>query len=225
MTTKAKEKQEQEKRPLDKYYKPTRHINWINMTPQQSLHMGDSMCNLPMSDRILVILLGSIFCLAVFIMTSRALKKYIKAFAATEKQLRDQKYKWKQVPPKDGESTTKRVLVEGVRKKYYWCVHHKAWTLHSPQECRKSEENRKKRKSPNKHEGSSKRKKTYDKARIAFEALALLAQSNPTSPSSSSNYTEDSNQDSNFSGTTKDSSSSRSSTQSYKTAEYDTDES
>jgi hypothetical protein len=112
---------------------------------------------------------------------SSTLKKYIKAFAATEKQLRDQKYKWKQVPPKDGESTTKRVLVEGVRKKYYWCVHHKAWTLHSPQECRKSEENRKKRKSPSKHEGSSKRKKTYDKARIAFEALALLAQNNPTS--------------------------------------------
>jgi len=64
--------------------------------------------------------------------------------------------------------------VDGVRKKYYWCVHHKAWTLHSPQECRKSEENRKKRKSPSKHEGSSKKKRTYDKARIAFEALACL---------------------------------------------------
>jgi hypothetical protein len=156
---------------------------------------------------------------------SSTLKKYIKAFAATEKQLREQKYKWKQVPPKDGESTTKKVLVDGVRKKYNWCVHHKAWTLHSPQECRKSEENRKKRKSPNNHEGSSKRKRTYDKARIAFEALALLAQSNPTSPRSSSNHTEDSNQDSNFSGTTNSSSSSRSSTQSYKTAEYGTDES
>jgi hypothetical protein len=156
---------------------------------------------------------------------SSTLKKYVKAFAATEKQFRQQKYKWKQVPPKDGESTTKRVLVDGVRKKYYWCLHHKAWTLHSPQECSKSEENRKKRKSPNKHEGSSKRKRTYDKASIAFEALALLAQSNPTSPSSSSIYTEDSNQDSNFSGTTNSSSSSRSSTQSYKTAEYDTDES
>jgi hypothetical protein len=229
MTTEAKEKQEQDKRPLDKYYKPIRHINWINMTPQQSLHMDDSMCNLLMCDKVLVIPLGSVFCIAIFIITSKkrssTLKEYKKAFAATEKQLRDQKYKWKQVPPKDGESTTKRVLVEGVRKKYYWCVHHKAWTLHSPQECRKSEENRRKRKSPSKHEGSSKRKKTYDKARIAFEALALLAQSNPTSPSSSSNYTEDSNQDSNFSGTTKDSSSSRSSTQSYKTAEYDTDES
>jgi hypothetical protein len=96
-------------------------------------------------------------------MDSSALKKLksqIRAFAATEKQLREQKYKWKQVPPKDGESTTKKVLVDGVRKKYYWCVHHKAWTLHSPQECRKSEENRKKRKSPDKHEGLSKRKRT-----------------------------------------------------------------
>ena len=158
---------------------------------------------------------------------SSTLKKYVKAFAATEKQLREQRYKWKQIPPKDGESTTKRVLVDGVRKKYYWCVNHQAWTLHSPQECRKSEENRKKRKSPNKHEGSSKKKKrTYDKARIAFEALALLAQGNPTSPSNSSNCTEDSNQDSNFSGTTNNSSSSsKSSTESYKTAEYDTDES
>ena len=117
---------------------------------------------------------------------SSTLKKYVKAFAASQKELREQKYKWKQIPPKEGESTTKKVLVDGVRKKYYWCVNHKAWTLHSPQECRKSEENRKKRKSPNKHEGSSKKKRTYDKARIAFEALALLAQSNPTSPSSSS---------------------------------------
>jgi len=78
---------------------------------------------------------------------SSTLKKYVKAFAASQRELREQKYKWKQVPPKDGESTTKRVLVDGVRKKYYWCVNHKAWTLHSPQECRKSEENRKKRKS------------------------------------------------------------------------------
>jgi hypothetical protein len=31
-----------------------------------------------------------------------------------------------------------------VRKKYYWCVHHKAWSLHSPQECRKSEEKERK---------------------------------------------------------------------------------
>jgi hypothetical protein len=111
--------------------------------------------------------------------TLKKLKSHIKAFAATEKQLREPKYKWKQVPPKDGESTTKKVLVDGVRKKYYWCVHHKAWTLHSPWECRKSEENKKKRKSPKK-ESLSKRKRTYDKARIVFEALALFTQSNPT---------------------------------------------
>jgi hypothetical protein len=70
---------------LDKYYKPIKHTNWINMTPQQSSHMGDSMCNPPMSDRILIILLGSIFCLAIFIMTSRALKRYVKAI----EQLKD----------------------------------------------------------------------------------------------------------------------------------------
>ncbi|MFN9981240.1 MAG: hypothetical protein ACK53Y_15045, partial [bacterium] len=50
------------------------NTNWMSMTPQQSSHMGDSMCNPPISDRILVILLGSIFCLATFIMTSRPLK-------------------------------------------------------------------------------------------------------------------------------------------------------
>jgi len=155
----------------------------------------------------------------------KKLKSQIRVFAAPEKQLREQKNKWKQVPPKDGESTTRKVLVDGVGKKYYWCVRHKAWTLHSLQECRKSEENRKKRNSPNKHEGSSKRKRTYDKARIAFEALALLTQSNPTSPSSSSNHTEDSNKDSNFSGTNNSSSSSKTSTKSRKSAEYDTDES
>ena len=34
MTTKAKEKQEQERRPLNKYYKSTRHINWIDIFPK-----------------------------------------------------------------------------------------------------------------------------------------------------------------------------------------------
>jgi len=34
MTTKAKEKQEQEKRPLNKYYRSTRHISWIEIIPK-----------------------------------------------------------------------------------------------------------------------------------------------------------------------------------------------
>jgi hypothetical protein len=34
MTTKAKEKQEQEKRPLNKYYRSIRHISWIEIIPK-----------------------------------------------------------------------------------------------------------------------------------------------------------------------------------------------
>jgi hypothetical protein len=34
MTTKAKEKQEKERRPLNKYYKSTRHISWIEIIPE-----------------------------------------------------------------------------------------------------------------------------------------------------------------------------------------------
>jgi hypothetical protein len=33
MTTKAKEKHKQEKEPVNKYYKPTRHISWIEIIP------------------------------------------------------------------------------------------------------------------------------------------------------------------------------------------------
>jgi hypothetical protein len=152
----------------------------------------------------------------------KELTEELKAFAATEKEIRESKYKWKQIPPRDGEQTTKRVLIDGVKKKYYWCVHHKMWTLHSPAECRKADENRKKRKSPSKHQGPSKRKKIQEKARMAFEALALLA--NNTNPSNSSSDREDSNQDSNFSDSSS-SSNSNSTIESYKTAEYETDES
>jgi hypothetical protein len=55
---------------------------------------------------------------------------------------------------------------------------------------------------------------------MAFEALALLA-SNSNPPDGSTDNAEDSNQDSNFS----ESSSSNSTIESYKTAEYETDES
>jgi hypothetical protein len=78
----------------------------------------------------------------------KELTEELRAFAATEKEMRENKYKWKQIPPRDGETTIKKVLIDGVKKKYYWCVHHKMWTLHSPQECRKADDNRKKRKAP-----------------------------------------------------------------------------
>jgi hypothetical protein len=34
MTTKSKEKQKQEKRPVNKYYKPTSHISWTEIIPK-----------------------------------------------------------------------------------------------------------------------------------------------------------------------------------------------
>jgi hypothetical protein len=39
---------------------------------------------------------------------------------------------WKKEPPKDGESQTKKVN----NKTYHWCKAHKAWTIHSNNECR-----------------------------------------------------------------------------------------
>jgi hypothetical protein len=38
---------------------------------------------------------------------------------------------WKKILPKDGEKKEKTYDV----RTYYWCVHHMAWTMHSPKEC------------------------------------------------------------------------------------------
>jgi hypothetical protein len=40
MTTKAKEKQKQEKGPTNKYHKPTRHISWIEIIPKYISRRG-----------------------------------------------------------------------------------------------------------------------------------------------------------------------------------------
>jgi hypothetical protein len=45
----------------------------------------------------------------------------------------DKKWAWKDKKPKDNESKTKKV--DG--KTYHWCPKHKAWTIHSPAECKK----------------------------------------------------------------------------------------
>lgn len=39
---------------------------------------------------------------------------------------------WKRLPPKSGEATTKTVG----EKTYHWCLHHMAWTIHTPGECK-----------------------------------------------------------------------------------------
>ncbi len=38
---------------------------------------------------------------------------------------------WKKIPPKDSEKKEK--THDG--RTYYWCVHHMAWTMHSPKVC------------------------------------------------------------------------------------------
>jgi hypothetical protein len=39
---------------------------------------------------------------------------------------------WKKVPPKEGK---KKEKVHNKRT-YHWCMHHMAWTMHLPSECR-----------------------------------------------------------------------------------------
>ena len=41
-------------------------------------------------------------------------------------------FAWKKVKPKDDEAKVKTVS----GKQYHWCEKHKAWTVHSPSECR-----------------------------------------------------------------------------------------
>ncbi len=43
---------------------------------------------------------------------------------------------WKKVPPKDGEKHER----EQDGHTYYWCVHHMAWTMHPPKDCRLGKE-------------------------------------------------------------------------------------
>jgi hypothetical protein len=155
----------------------------------------------------------------------------LRAFTAqmSEKKKRDEKYKWKLIPPKDGESTTKRVLVDGERKKYHWCVHHKAWTLHSPTECKRATHGQLKKRKTSTKDGPPKKtkhkdpKKIFNEAKIAFEALALIAQ---TSKGKSTDSSEAGSNTSNASPSdisSINSNKSQSTSESYQTAEYDTD--
>jgi hypothetical protein len=100
----------------------------------------------------------------------------INAFSArlSEKEKREQKYKWKLKPPKDGESTTKMVQVDGVRKKYHWCVNHNAWTLHSQAECKRSGIYISKNRKQSRDIQLNKKPKgqTIEDLQVAFQALA-----------------------------------------------------
>ena len=43
---------------------------------------------------------------------------------------------WMKVPPKDGEPTMKMYK----NKKWHWCIHHMAWTMHTSEECKLGKE-------------------------------------------------------------------------------------
>jgi hypothetical protein len=43
---------------------------------------------------------------------------------------------WKKVPPKDGDEKSKEVW----KYTYRWCVHHMAWCMHLPADCRLGKE-------------------------------------------------------------------------------------
>ena len=50
----------------------------------------------------------------------------------SNKKLQKQDEAWKKVPPKDGDPKTK----QHGKFTFNWCVHHMAWTIHKPSECK-----------------------------------------------------------------------------------------
>jgi hypothetical protein len=72
---------------------------------------------------------------------------------------------WKKVPPKDGEKTSKEVG----KYTYRWCVHHMAWMVHLPAECRLRKQ----------HKDGQKGTKPAYKANSASYAVATAASISP----------------------------------------------
>ena len=50
----------------------------------------------------------------------------------TGKEFQKKDEAWKKVPPATGEPHIKKIR----NKDFHWCVHHMAWTVHKPNECR-----------------------------------------------------------------------------------------
>jgi hypothetical protein len=107
----------------------------------------------------------------------------------------DQKYKWKLILPKSGESSTKLIKDNGVKKTYYWCTYHNQWTRHKPSECKKL---------PIKPR--EQRRQEYQKRKAAYmEAKSALQELNFSSDMETESHTdifEDTDSDSNTSDST-----------------------
>ena len=131
---------------------------------------------------------------------SAQLEKYAKAYTARwsgPDQDREKRYAWKLIPPKDGEPSTKKMLVEGQTKTYYWCTYHKKWTIHTPQECKRAKSTAKGHKSQKdkkaiKRQNFKERKNAYIQAKAAYQAC-LIDTSDEDEESSNSDNDEDSN--------------------------------
>ena len=57
-----------------------------------------------------------------------------------QKKKTNEKWAWKNKPPKDNESKEGNTFIKTFEgKKYYWCTHHndgaRMWTLHHPNDC------------------------------------------------------------------------------------------
>jgi hypothetical protein len=103
------------------------------------------------------------------------------------------KYKWKLKAPKDGESTTKMVQVEGKNKKYHWCDYHRSWTIHSPRECKRQPIGRNKGKSAPRKTKKFSKKRAYMDAKAAIAALAHQESMEDDSNTSASDSDNNSN--------------------------------
>jgi hypothetical protein len=91
---------------------------------------------------------------------------------------KENRYKWKYKPPKNGEPSTKKVLQDGKRKVYHWCVYHKQWTLHKPSECKRYPTKRLRNEDKEQRNTEFKRKKqAYLEAKAALEAFSFKTDS------------------------------------------------
>jgi hypothetical protein len=105
----------------------------------------------------------------------------------------DPKYRWKLKAPKDGESTTKMVQVEGKNKKYHWCDYHKSWTIHSPRECKRQPMGKSKEKNATRKTKKFNKKKAYMDAKAALATLAQQESMEEDSKTSASDRDNNSN--------------------------------
>ena len=96
------------------------------------------------------------------------LSQQMLAFAARiSNKEQDQKWQWKDIPPKQGESTTKLKVIDGIERTYHWCPNHKKWTIHSATECKGTQQVRQ----MNIRRGRSNLRGKIENMQIAFQAL------------------------------------------------------